>query len=165
MKINILVLAIIFTAVFVVPIGISNHYDAWADYNSDGIIDIVDIAIVAQAWQTTGNPSRNVTIIYPEFSAVLAIDHVANASEVYVVPLPNGVTRVFWAVNLTQGSIYIDECWTVGGIMAKYTDCSNFAPYSWIRSDQRMGEALVLKIRPYNTQTCTYSLFVWGDRP
>ncbi len=40
----------------------SQAYDPWFDHDSDGDIDIFDIVPPANAYGTTGNPAKNITI-------------------------------------------------------------------------------------------------------
>jgi len=38
-----------------------SEYDPWLDYNEDGIIDVNDLASTAQAYSSSGDPTKNVT--------------------------------------------------------------------------------------------------------
>lgn len=43
--------------------GSAGVYDPYADYDADGDIDIFDVVPMAEAYGTTGDPTRNVTVI------------------------------------------------------------------------------------------------------
>ena len=53
-------------------VGITtSQYDPYADYDSDGDVDIFDIVATANAYGTTGNPTRNVTVTnWPQIQQV-----------------------------------------------------------------------------------------------
>jgi hypothetical protein len=40
----------------------SNAYDAWLDYNEDGVIDVNELYRIAEAYGSSGEPIRNVTV-------------------------------------------------------------------------------------------------------
>jgi hypothetical protein len=70
-----------FTALlFTVLIGIGANYDPWLDTNHDGKIDIKDIAAVAKAFGTAGDPTVNVTVTNP--------DHVQPLPYLYIYSAP-----------------------------------------------------------------------------
>lgn len=39
-----------------------NSYDAWLDYNDDGLIDVYELYQIGQAYGSSGEPTRNVTV-------------------------------------------------------------------------------------------------------
>lgn len=39
------------------------EYDPWLDYNEDGIIDVNDLQPLGQSYGTSGDPTKNVTIV------------------------------------------------------------------------------------------------------
>jgi hypothetical protein len=40
----------------------SNSYDPWLDYNEDGVIDVDELRQIAEAYGSSGEPTRNVTV-------------------------------------------------------------------------------------------------------
>ncbi len=40
----------------------NNSYDAWLDYNDDGLIDVYELHQIGQAYGSSGEPARNVTV-------------------------------------------------------------------------------------------------------
>jgi len=51
--------------VVIVPLSTqqgTNTYDAWLDYNEDGIIDVNDLQPLGGAYGTTGDPTKNVNV-------------------------------------------------------------------------------------------------------
>ncbi len=65
-----------------VPLSVQQigTYDPWLDYNGDGIIDVNDLQPLSQAYGTSGDPTRNVTIAQHVTKLVRA------AVSVYVPP-------------------------------------------------------------------------------
>jgi hypothetical protein len=60
---NIMIAIVLLTSPFLIGMTTSvGEYDAWADYNGDGKIDIRDIASTAIAYGSGGDPNRNVTV-------------------------------------------------------------------------------------------------------
>jgi hypothetical protein len=53
---------ILLTSPFLVQLTSSAPYDAWADLDEDGDIDIFDIVNMAGRYATTGDPGRNITV-------------------------------------------------------------------------------------------------------
>lgn len=56
---TVLLLSILFIG-FTGSVGV---YDPYADYDADGDIDIFDVVPMAEAYGTTGDPTRNVTVV------------------------------------------------------------------------------------------------------
>ena len=58
-----------------------NPYDPWVDYNEDGQIDIFDVVEVATRYDTTGDPTKNVTVInWPDFFTAPYVESAATAA-------------------------------------------------------------------------------------
>jgi len=63
--------------VVIVPLSTqqgTNTYDAWLDYNEDGIIDVNDLQPLGGAYGTTGDPTKNVNVTnWPDLSTQKAL--------------------------------------------------------------------------------------------
>jgi len=62
-------------------IPISSHqagtYDPWLDYNEDGKIDVNELNQLGQAYGTTGDPTKNVTIVGHATKLIKAAERVS----------------------------------------------------------------------------------------
>lgn len=62
--VNMALTAVLLSCVLFIGLtGSVGVYDPYADYDSDGDIDIFDVVPMADAYGTEGDPSRNITII------------------------------------------------------------------------------------------------------
>lgn len=59
---NLLIGLLLLASPFLVQLTSSAPYDAWADLDADGDIDIFDIVDIAARYATTGDPGKNVTV-------------------------------------------------------------------------------------------------------
>ena len=59
---NLLIGLILLASPFLVQLTSSAPYDAWADLDEDGDIDIFDIVDIASRYGTMGDPGKNVTV-------------------------------------------------------------------------------------------------------
>ena len=170
---NVVLAVLLLTSVFLVN-ATSNRsnvtntgpYDPWHDINGDGIINIQDATLIAMEWQTQGNPTRNMTIIYPEFHKRIFTDLTINYGFWYRIDIPNGVNTFIISCNLTSGSIRIRTSYLIGDIQVPDIEVTNNAPliFSFSTYPTR-GEALVIEPSPfYQGQSVTFSLGIYGWR-
>jgi hypothetical protein len=69
-----------------------NPYDPWLDVNDDGTINILDIATIAKAFGTTGDPTKNVNVTnWPWAEGNLAFN--LNATNNTSITVPTGGFR------------------------------------------------------------------------
>lgn len=70
-------LAAVLLMVVVVPMSTQqggSTYDAWLDYNEDGVIDVNDLHPLGGAYGTTGDPTKNVNVTnWPDLSTQKAL--------------------------------------------------------------------------------------------
>jgi hypothetical protein len=89
----------------------SQAYDPWFDHDSDGDIDIFDIVPPANAYGTTGNPAKNITIAgHASELIILANNTLLYESDYWDSGLVNidGYSQVTVLVNMGVTSNSID---------------------------------------------------------
>jgi len=87
------------------------EYDPWLDYNEDGIIDVNDLSPLGQAYGSSGDPTKNVTIVKHATKVIRAATGISlpasgiwNSGYISV----DGYAKVTILINLgTNNNVYI----------------------------------------------------------
>jgi hypothetical protein len=102
-------------------------YDPWADINDDGIIDIYDLVNMANKYGATGDPTKNVTIIYKTYEC--AGTAVINPGDsFYIENETRGYREVTIGVGLSGGGP--DEVEIIVRFLVEYEG------YRWMISEE-----------------------------
>ena len=117
--------AVILLTVVVVPMSTqqSGMYDPWLDYNEDGVIDVNELHPLGEAYGSSGDPTKNVTIAKHASKVIRAAVGVSVPSSTYWFSDPiaiDGYSKVtvlirFYAVAnayyLIASDNIVDSAW------------------------------------------------------
>jgi len=141
-------------------------YDPWLDYNEDGIIDVNELHSLGEAYGSSGDPTRNITIashateyLRPDglhisippasrwFSSMISIDGYAK------------VTLLIWVSSAANCVFYIHACDEYGysWLMETVDPSSN----SWVKTFDVMSPRIQIEIENSTPNTVTAELGVY----
>lgn len=115
----------------------SREYDPWLDYNEDGIIDMADISMNIEAFMTTGNPAKNVTvtnwpitlnvsIIPTTLNLTLAINRDVGTSGHWYTQEISGYRQATVGIHsfAIPARLIVKVYWIIGGVELLYHEWS-----------------------------------------
>jgi len=152
---NIILSVVLLTSMFYVGITSSQGvYDPWCDQDSDGDIDIYDIVPAASAYGTTGNPTRNVTIVHNTYEFLEDFNFTEHSAHSY-----RFTTKGYRQVTLYVFLVYpVLEDTEVRVSVSFWIEGSNFAPTMDVFTVFRFQNASVW--RTYDVKGSSMSLIV-----
>jgi hypothetical protein len=156
--------AVILLTVAYVPIASreAQPYDPWADYNSDGKIDITDVANIAARFGTAGDPTRNVTITGHATKVIIAANGVMvgapgdwNSGWITV----DGYSKVTININFrTPSNTYDLYAMSPSGGMSFLVDKVTNFNFELVKTYDVMNQQIYVYL--LNTGTSSASLYV-----
>ena len=137
-----------------------NTYDPWLDYNEDGAIDANDLYQIAQAYGSSGEPTRNVTIS----SHVTSYIRLGGASNISIPADSNWLSEMIIIDGYAKVTILIRT--SIGGGFAYWDLCAcdndghewvmeraSQTSSNWVKTYDVMSQRM--RIRIYNSYTST----------
>jgi len=79
----------------------TGSYEPWLDYNEDGKIDVLDLSSLSQAYGSSGDPTKNVTIVRHETRLV------KSAVSVSVPPSTSWDSGLLWIDGYSKVTVLI----------------------------------------------------------
>jgi hypothetical protein len=105
----------------------SNSYDPWLDYNDDGVIDVTELHRIAEAYGSSGEPARNVTVS----SHASWYVRFGGASNISIPALSNWLSEVILIDGYSKVTILIHTSPEVSGIYLDLYACDNNG-HTWL---------------------------------
>jgi len=144
----------------------SGTYDPWLDYNEDGIIDVNDLHPLGQAYGTSGDPTRNVTIAGHVSKLIRA------AESVSVPPTLGWVSDLIWIDGYAKITILItlnpsslncsSTVWAYdsSGITSWLVDYSRFERH-WVKTYDVMNQQIRVQFLNSNWFSITLDVEIY----
>jgi len=140
-----------------------NAYDPWLDYNEDGVIDVNELQRIAQAYGSSGEPTRNVTVSshvtsYIRLGGASNISIPAESSWLSDMVLTDGYAKVTILVRASAGggNVYWDliACdndgheWFVERLPSQPNG-------NWVKTYDVMSQRIRIRIYSFHTYAIT----------
>jgi hypothetical protein len=143
-----------------------DSYDPWLDYDDDGVIDVNELHRIAEAYGSSGEPTRNVTIFrhvtsYVRLGGTSNISIPAQSIWLSEMVLIDGYAKVTVLVRKPEGSnVYWDllACDNEGRtwLVETIPNSSN-----WVRTYDVMSQGIRIRIYNYQINAITVDVAVY----
>lgn len=142
----------------------SNSYDPWLDYNEDGVIDVDELHRIAEAYGSSGEPTRNVTVSSHATSYI----RLGGASNISIPALSTWLSEMISIDGYAKVTILIRSSIGGGNVNLDLYACDNdghewlierpILPNSnWVKTYDVMSQRIRIKIQN------TYSSAITAD--
>jgi len=143
-------------------------YDPWLDYNEDGKIDISDLQPLSQAYGTSGDTTKNVTVVRHESKLIRA------AVNVSVPPRGEWTSELIWIDGYCKVTVLILQvlpfvpcrmnitAWDYTGSSSWRVEYLSNPNYSWVKTYDVMNQQLSIDfVSDDSTHTATLYIDVY----
>lgn len=105
----------------------SNAYDPWLDYNEDGVIDVTELHRIAEAYGSSGEPTKNVTVS----SHASRYIRFGGASNITIPALSNWLSEIVLTDGYSKVSVLIRTSVGGGNVYWDLNACDNDG-HTWL---------------------------------